>query len=98
MIQQNEVIILFLGVGAMLFILANRRQIARIPSWRILLAGFYLLLAGWLFTVVEGLAWMGLFNFAEHLSYALSSIVLAYWCRRVFAEGRGGQERRGEMR
>lgn len=84
MIQQNEIIIFLLGLGVLIFILMNRQGISRIPAWKILLASFYVLLTGWLLTILEGIFWGDVLNFLEHTSYVLSSGLMAYWCWRVF--------------
>jgi hypothetical protein len=91
MIQQNEVIIFLLGVSVLTFILANRWRIARFPAWKVLVASFCVLLVGWLLTILEGIFWEGLLNFVEHLSYALSSSLIAFWCWRVFQKGEEAQ-------
>lgn len=46
MIQQNEIIMLLLGIGCMIFILVNNQKVRRIPFAKTLIAGFYVLLAG----------------------------------------------------
>jgi len=85
MIQQNEIIMLLLGIGCMIFILINKQKVKRIPVAEILIAGFYVLLAGWVLTILEGLFWKDLLNVLEHICYASSSILLAVWCWKVFA-------------
>lgn len=89
MIQQNELIIFLLGLGVLTFILANRWRISRFPAWRVLVASFCILLLGWLLTILEDILWRDLLNFAEHISYALSSLLIAFWCWRVFYKGEG---------
>lgn len=84
MIQENEIIILLLGIGVFVFILGNHKQLWRIPFSKILISGFCLTLAGWMFTVLEGFFWKEFLNFIEHVCYAGSSILVAFWCVRVF--------------
>jgi hypothetical protein len=57
MIQQNELIMLLLGIGCMIFILVNKQKVKRIPVAKPLIAGFYVLLAGYFLTILEGLFW-----------------------------------------
>ncbi len=38
MIQENEIITLLLGIGVMIFILANKQKVKRIPAAKILIA------------------------------------------------------------
>ena len=85
MIQQNEIIMLLLGIGCMIFMLANKQKVKRIPVARILIAGFYALLAGWVLTILEGLFWNDLLNVLEHICYTASSILIAVWCWKIFA-------------
>ena len=84
MIQENEIVMLLLGVGVFIFTLVNRSMFKRLQSWKILIAGFYVLLAGCVFTVIEGFFWIGLLNYLEHMCYAGSSLLVAFWCWRVF--------------
>ena len=85
MIQQNEIIMLLLGVGCMIFILVNRQKVKRIPVAKILIAGFFVLLAGYVLTILEGLFWNEFLNVLEHICYSASSILMAVWCWKIFA-------------
>jgi hypothetical protein len=84
MIQENEIVMLMLGIGASVFILVNRLQLNRLPSSNILLAGFSAALMGWILTVLEGFFVEGLLNILEHMCYAASSLLVAVWCWRAF--------------
>jgi len=92
MIQENEVVMLLLGVGVSLFILGNRSQLRRLPASTILIAGFHVLLAAWVLTVLEGFFWKDILNFVEHLCYAATSVLVAVWCWKVI--GREAREGR----
>jgi uncharacterized membrane protein len=83
MIQENEIITLLLGIGVMIFILANKQKMKRIPAAKILIAGFYVLLSGWVLTILEGLFWRELLNVLEHICYTASSILMAIWCWKI---------------
>ncbi|MCD4719288.1 MAG: hypothetical protein K8S13_05430 [Desulfobacula sp.] len=83
MIQQNEIIMFLLGMGCMVFILLNKREVKRIPVAKILIAGFYVLLAGYVFTILEGLFWKDFLNILEHICYTVSSIIMAVWCWKI---------------
>jgi len=87
MIQENEAVMLLMATGVLVFILFNRRMILRIPAARLLIAAFCLLLAGYVFTVLEGFFLEALLNFLEHSCYAISSILIALWCMKVFRTG-----------
>ena len=88
MIQPNEVVMLIIGLGVLIFILGNRSQLERIPFSRLLLMGFYSLVAGWASTVLEGFFWNEFFNYLEHMCYAAASLFLATWCWKVFGKRR----------
>ena len=84
MIQENEIVMLIIGLGVFIFVLGNRSQLKRIPYAELLLAGFYMLLAGWILTVVENVIWGEVLNYLEHMCYAVASVLLAAWCWKVF--------------
>lgn len=84
MIQENEVVTLVIGVGALVFIWINHVELKRLPAPRILIAAFHMFLAGWIMTVLEGFFWEGLLHTLEHICYAGSSILVAVWCWKVF--------------
>ena len=80
MFQENEIVMVILGSGILLFIYSNRHPLKRIPSWGTLLSSFFVLYFGWLLTIMESLFFGDLLNLLEHISYATSSILLAIWC------------------
>ncbi|MCK4514528.1 MAG: hypothetical protein KAU31_04680 [Spirochaetaceae bacterium] len=88
MIQQNELVTLILGMGALGFFVLGRVRIRELPRWRFFLLSFTALCVGWVLTVLEGFFWPAALNLAEHICYAVSSIVFALWCWRVFAGAR----------
>ncbi len=86
-IFENEIVMLLIGVGVLIFILGSRQRLKGLPSSNILIAGFYLLLASWAVTVLEGFIWEELFNYIEHACYAVGSVLVAVWCWKVFGSG-----------
>jgi hypothetical protein len=84
MVQENEIVMLLLGIGVLIFMLGNRQKIKLIPESNVLIASFYTLIAGWVFTVVEEFIWQESFNILEHFCYAGSSVLMAVWCLKVF--------------
>jgi len=89
MIHENEIVMLIIGLGVLIFLLGNRAQLKRIPSADFPLLAFYMLLAGWVLTVLEGFFWGELLNYLEHMSYAVASFLLVVWCWKVLWR-RGG--------
>jgi hypothetical protein len=84
MVQENEIVMLLLGIGVLIFTLNNLSQLKRIPKWRILIWTFHTVLGGWLLTVLESFFWNELLNLLEHTCYAVSSVLMAVWCWKVF--------------
>jgi hypothetical protein len=80
MFQENEIVMVILGSGTLIFISLYYNHVKRIPFSRLLLCSFCFLCAGWFATVLEGVFLGDLLNLLEHLSYATSSILLAAWC------------------
>jgi len=83
-IFENEVVMLLIGVGVLIFILGSRPRLKSLPASNILIAGFYVLLVSWVLTVLEGFFWEGLLNYIEHACYAVGSVLVAVWCWKVF--------------
>jgi len=67
MVQENEIVMLIIGLGVLIFLLGNRSQLKRIPFADFLLLAFHALLAGWILTVLEGFFWGELLNYLEHI-------------------------------
>ncbi len=88
--QENEVVMLLMAIGVLIFILFNRRQIMRIEAAGLLVAAFCILVIGYVFTVLEGFFMEALLNFLEHACYAGSSVLIALWCMKVFKPKESG--------
>jgi hypothetical protein len=80
MLQENEVVMLILGIGVLLFIILNKVHIKKINSWKILFGGYCFLLSGWLFTVLEGFFLEQYLNLLEHICYFISLVMVVFWC------------------
>ena len=91
MIEDNEIILLILGLGVMIFFGVHRKRMQDIPNRKYFFSAFAVLMAGWVLTVLEGLFWTDTLNLLEHLCYALSSILLTVWCWTVLT----GSEEKG---
>ena len=91
--EENEIVMLLLGVGVLILVLLRRKQLKQLPGAYLLITCFSILLAGWTATVLEGLFENGsfyyqLFNYLEHLCYAGSAMMIAWWSCRAFALGK----------
>ncbi len=94
MIQENELVVLLLGLGAVIFSQANRSRLRHVPSSGILLAGFYVLVAASLLTVLEGFFLEDALNFLEHVCYAIGALLIAAWCWKTFGRREASHESR----
>ncbi|HLO57206.1 MAG TPA: hypothetical protein VK179_00540 [Bacteroidales bacterium] len=83
MLNENEVVMLILGIGVLFLIIMNLDHIRKINSWVFLIASYCFLLTAWVFTVLEGFFLENLLNFSEHISYAVSSVLLLIWCHKA---------------
>ena len=84
MVYENEIIMFVLGLGVLIFILANYHRLKRIPSIQLLITGYCIFTAGWCLTILEGFFWKTVLNYLEHISYAAGAIIMAIWFRKVF--------------
>lgn len=80
MLRENEVVMLILGVGVLFFIIINASRLTNVYSWKLLIAGYCVLLSGWIFTVLEEFFAGHILNYLEHASYLASSALLLVWC------------------
>lgn len=85
MLQENEVLMFLIGLGVLVFILSNRSRLKAIPASKILFAGFLVLFTGWIVTNAEHLLLPNILNYTEHICYAVSSVLVAAWCWKVFS-------------
>ena len=86
MIQQNELVTLVLGMSVLGFFALGRVRIRELPRWGLFLLTYAVLCAGWVLTVLEGFFWPNTLNVLEHICYAVSSILFALWCWRIFSD------------
>jgi Na+/H+-dicarboxylate symporter len=84
LVQQNEIVMLLLGVAVLIFTIKNRSGLKHLPEYMLLMTAFYLLLITWLATVLEGFIWNTFFNVLEHAGLAVSSVLTAVWCWKAF--------------
>lgn len=84
MLQQNEIVMSLLGISVVIFTLVNRAEIKRLTAWRTLIAAFYTIFFSWIMTIMESFFLEEFLNYLEHIGYAVSSILLAFWCWQVF--------------
>jgi len=80
MLQESELIRLLLGIAAAIILALSRNGLKRLSGYRTFTAAYFVLLGGWVFTVVEHLAFPEIFNLLEHTAYAVSGALYLRWC------------------
>lgn len=88
MVQEDEIIMLVLGIGVLLFIIGNYARLKHYPSIHTLITGFCFSLLGWTLTVLEGFLLEETLNFAEHFSYLASAVCVALWMYKTLARSK----------
>ena len=83
LLHENEVLMLIIGIGVLIFIVFNIGHIKNIKSWKLLLSGYFILLSAWFFTVLEGYILEKFLNIIEHLCYVFSSLIFVIWSVNV---------------
>lgn len=81
--DERELTVLF---SALLLACATayfRRDVQRVPHWRLLLAGVACLMLGSMATIVEHFWAYDVFNTIEHAGYFAQSLMLLLWALRV---------------
>jgi 4-hydroxybenzoate polyprenyltransferase len=85
--HENEILVLLLSFAVLSFVVLYRRELKRLPAWRVLVCAFAFGILAWLSTVVEHFLFPTFFNVIEHFAYALNGIFLAAWCFMGFHRG-----------
>ncbi len=84
MIQENEVILFILATGVLFSIIAYQKRIFTMLGCCCLVMAYYVLYAGWAFTILEGFFFEDIMNGLEHLCYTLSMVFVAIWSCKTF--------------
>jgi hypothetical protein len=90
MLYVNEMIMLILGAGVLYLTILNQPKIKRIYAWKLLLLALYLMMTGWIFTILEGFFAEQFINVLEHTCYTASAVFMAAWCRQYTGNKREG--------
>ena len=85
-VDEGKIVIWFIGVGYLLFLVINRKQLEYLPRNTLFLSGYYVLFVGWSFDILEAFVFKELFNFIQHICFSVSSIIVAIWCWLVFVK------------
>ena len=87
MFQENEVISCVLTVGVVFFVLVNYHAAARIPRSGLMLSALLFFLLSNIFTICKGVWHQAFLDAFEHISYVISLVFLAIWCRWIYRHG-----------
>jgi len=82
--HEHEFLVLLVGVIIWIFIQSANRKLKDLPDWVLFSTAFNVFLASMVLTVLEDYFWGAVFNLIEHIGYAVSAILLAFWSWRVF--------------
>ena len=86
MIQTGEMLMLVLGIGVYFFTVQYKFLFKSIPFWNILFNCYKILLFSMIFTNIESLLLNDIFNFLEHLFYAIGTFLFALWIYKYTTE------------
>lgn len=83
-IQESEVIKLLFGIGVLIYFFITKKKLVELPHHHLLFFAYVFVFIGWVLTVLEGIFYRQILNMIEHAFYAGSSVILCWWCYRVF--------------
>lgn len=83
-IEEGQVILNIISLIVLGFIYKNRDKLTTLKRYKVFISGFLAFFAGWIFTTVDELFLTDFFNFLEHASYFIGSLILAIWFYIVF--------------
>lgn len=83
MLQESELIRLLLGIAAAIILALSRNGLKRLSGYKTFSVAYFVLLSGWVFTVVEHFAYPDIFNILEHSAYVISGGFYLHWSIRL---------------
>jgi len=92
MYQESEILTLVLSSLILIFILFYKSHTKIIPYSHYFLSAYFILLLAYFCTVLESFLWYSFFHYTEHISYALSFILLSIWGVKKTRSKRKGQK------
>lgn len=90
MLEENELIMLILGLAILIRLLTTYERLRKIPHNTSLLLSFVAFFAATVATICEGYLLPEFFNLMEHLLYLISAVLLTFWLRSFFKHFEGG--------
>ncbi len=83
--QESEIINLVLAVISVCIVVFLFRE-KEIQVFKWIYAGYFAIVASFVFTVVEGVFWKDFFNHLEHLSVAIAGLAFAVGCLTLYRQ------------
>lgn len=83
MFQENEIVNLLIAFASIPVLFHLGRRVRLAAAGNLLYIGFALILAAYVFTVVEGIFWHNAFNILEHLAEALAGFAFLGYVWRL---------------
>ena len=77
--KENEVVMLLLSLCVLVFIFLNIKSIVKIRHWQYLLGAYLSLVVASVSTNLESYFFPDIYNMIEHISYAISGILILIW-------------------
>ena len=96
MVNENEVVMLALGIGVSFLMFSYRRHLRQIPRWSTFRWAYIVLMVAFVMTIAEGFLWGRTLNFIEHFCYAISAVLTAVWTWNFTTERTQGESRAGQ--
>jgi len=79
MIQENEMVNLFISIAAIVILFFMAKKLER-GNLHYFYAGFAAMSCAYTTTILEGYFWHDIFNLIEHISLAVAGILFAVGC------------------
>jgi len=76
-LQEIEILILVLGLLYLPFHRKAKESIAWCPELELFFFPYWLMMAGWAATILEGIFFYGLFNLLENICYTAAGVTMA---------------------
>ncbi len=86
MIHENELVMLLLSLGVVVFIILKRHKFRQFPGWKLLFSAFLFFAAASVFTVIETFFLNSFFNHMEHICYFMNGLTFLIWCFRAVTD------------
>jgi hypothetical protein len=77
--KENEVVMLLLSLCVLVFIILYIKLIIKIRHWQFLLGAYLFLVVASISTNLESYFFPDVYNMIEHISYAISGLLILIW-------------------